>query len=544
MRSVDRLSARLTEEGCLQAVLHAQRKNAPCPACDERAGFRPTVKHRGLACRGCGFRVFPCVNTPFARPDPTLKQWFLAIYAAAGQDRVTGRDLRSALGVTARQAQQLADGAADLQAGGYLTNRGEDWFEVVRDFTEAEADKLPHSGVSEPKVQTMSLALSSPEFRSHRIGVLAIAVLAALGVGVGWLLVPDAPEENQELAQATAILSLASDRPVILVTADVAEQLYDVSDVDEEEASSPLRASIRLAPAPGDGKASDGMAGKPLSQPSIKLAPNIGQSLLKGDLSSVKGKAGARPELAPYQALARELEASGSRNPDELLTFGPMKIRRHLVEKIIRAARVVAMDPVLLMAIADKESSFATEVQAKTSSATGLFQFIDKTWLGVVREFGPQHGLEDEARLLQASAPPAERTRILELRRDAYLSALLAAEMLKRDSLRIGKRLGRSLTGGEIYLVHFLGPDGAERLLERVASAPTAAAAELLPKPAEANRTIFYATAPDGAAKKLSVSEVKDKFESMISMRIERYRNVHGVAAENKDRRRAAEAQR
>ncbi|NNM74645.1 transglycosylase SLT domain-containing protein [Enterovirga sp. DB1703] len=298
--------------------------------------------------------------------------------------------------------------------------------------------------------------------------------------------------------------------------------------------------SIRLAPSVGDSKAASLAEAKPLSAPSVKLAPSIGQSLLKGDLSAVKDKGGRqRPELAAYNALALELEAKGPRNPDELLAFGPMKIRRHLVEKIIRASRLTQVDPVLLMAIADKESSFATEIQAQTSSATGLFQFIERTWLGVVRDFGTAYGLDREARLVQSGPlAPAERTRILDLRRDAYLSAIFAAEMLKRDSLRIQRRIGRPLTGGEVYLVHFLGPDGAERLIDRVANAPTLAAAELLPKPAEANKTIFYTSAPDGGAKKLSVSEVKDKFETMISLRLDRYRNVHGVAAGDKNRRR------
>ncbi|MDB5510569.1 MAG: hypothetical protein JWR08_52 [Enterovirga sp.] len=529
MRSVEPLQTRLTEEKCLDEVLRLQRGDAPCPACDQRAGFRPTAKRRAFACRDCGFQVYPTVDTPFSRPSPTLKQWFLAIYLAAGQGKLAARDLKAALDVSPKLAEELLDGISELKSGNYQTARGDDWFEAVREFTEAEADRAGPAGQLAPKGPVVSRALGSSDFRWHYIGVAGIALLACLGAGIGWLMVPDAPEEDQELVQATAILSLASDRPVILVSAEVAEQLYDVSDV-EEEASSPLKASIRLAPVPGDAKELDGQAGKPLSRPSIKLAPSIGQSILKGDMSGVKGKTGTRPELAAYEALARELEARGPRNPDELLVFGPMKIRRHLVEKIIRAAREVQMDPVLLMAIADKESSFATEVQAQTSSATGLFQFIEKTWLGVVREFGAAHGLEKEAKLVQASLPAPERTRILELRRDAYLSALLAAEMLKRDSLRIQKRIGRPLTGGEIYLVHFLGPDGAERLLERAAQAPTAAAAELLPRPAEANKTIFYSTSADGAAKKLSVTEVRDKFETMISLRVERYRNVHGVA--------------
>ena len=84
------------------------------------------------------------------------------------------------------------------------------------------------------------------------------------------------------------------------------------------------------------------------------------------------------------------LTESAIGDPNDILEFGPMKIRRHLVQKIVRAAQAVQTDPVLLMAVADKESSFITEVQAKTSSATGLYQFIERTWLGVMRDFGAE----------------------------------------------------------------------------------------------------------------------------------------------------------
>ena len=93
-----------------------------------------------------------------------------------------------------------------------------------------------------------------------------------------------------------------------------------------------------------------------------------------------------------------------------------MRIRRHLVETIVKAARVTGIDPALLMAIADKESSFSTHVQAKTSSATGLFQFIERTWLQVVRDFGAKHGLAKEAAAVQwvndeLTVPDASRAR-------------------------------------------------------------------------------------------------------------------------------------
>jgi hypothetical protein len=225
-------------------------------------------------------------------------------------------------------------------------------------------------------------------------------------------------------------------------------------------------------------------------------------------------------------------------DPNDILEFGPMKIRRHLVQKIVRAAQAVQTDPVLLMAVADKESSFKTEVQAQTSSATGLFQFIERTWLGVVRDFGPKYGLTQDAALVVTGDngrpvvnDPAERTRILELRRDPYLSALMAGEMLKRDAARIALRIGRDLSLGEIYLAHFLGPDDAEAFLATVVDKPKAAAAQMLPGPARANKTIFFA-AQRGRRKatSLSVAQVHEKFEAMMSARGARYRDVRSVA--------------
>jgi hypothetical protein len=179
------------------------------------------------------------------------------------------------------------------------------------------------------------------------------------------------------------------------------------------------------------------------------------------------------------------------------------------------------------MAIADKESSFATEVKARTSSATGLFQFIERTWFGVIATFGAKHGLEKEAKSIVRTAngytvaDPAERARILDLRRDPYLSALMAGEMLKQDTIRMEQRLKRHLSGGEIYLIHFLGPDAAQTLINGVEGNPDASAADMFPKPAEANKSIFYDT---GGAK--SVAEVREQFEKMIGTRLNRYKEV------------------
>ena len=214
-----------------------------------------------------------------------------------------------------------------------------------------------------------------------------------------------------------------------------------------------------------------------------------------------------------------------------MMQFGPMRIKRELVETVVRAARNTDTDPTLLMSIADKESAFAPTVKASTSSATGLFQFIDSTWLRVVRDFGPQHGLDKEAAAIDSSdgppsiADPAARRRILGLRNDPYLSAILAAEMLKHDASRIAARIGRELSDGETYLAHFLGPSDAEKFITKLVSEPKYAAPKLLPKPARANRSIFFAAAKRKAGG-LTVADVHKKFETMMGLRAERYKDV------------------
>ncbi len=252
--------------------------------------------------------------------------------------------------------------------------------------------------------------------------------------------------------------------------------------------------------------------------------------------SLVRDPAAAVLDKVSPEAVAVAVETAGPSDPDEVMTFGPVRIRRWIVATILRAARETGSDPVLLMAIADKESSFVTHVKARTSSAEGLYQFISRTWLKVVKQYGAAHGLAAEADMVEVGenghevADPQQRQRILELRRDPYLSAVLAAEMLKGDSARIASRIGRELTHGEIYIAHFLGPDDAETFMRQVVATPGAVAAALLPKPARANRPIFY-VAGKRKPRGLSVAQVHRKFEDMIGLRSERYRSVAGMGA-------------
>ncbi|MDE2363777.1 MAG: transglycosylase SLT domain-containing protein [Hyphomicrobiales bacterium] len=236
----------------------------------------------------------------------------------------------------------------------------------------------------------------------------------------------------------------------------------------------------------------------------------------------------------PDATFARQLAAL--EHPDQPLKFGPVKIKRELVDSVVRAAQRTDFDPAVLMAIADKESSFSTDVKASTSTATGLFQFVDRTWLRVVRQFGAAHGLEREAAEITGPendpviADPTERARVLRLRNQPYLSAVLTAEMLKHDGSRVAEAVGRGLTAGETYLLHFLGPKDANKFMSSYEDDPTAAAAALLKAPARANKPIFYAADRGKGFKALSVEGVHEKFEEMMGTRVGRYADVQSLA--------------
>jgi hypothetical protein len=237
----------------------------------------------------------------------------------------------------------------------------------------------------------------------------------------------------------------------------------------------------------------------------------------------------------------RERKAALARDPNEVLRFGGIAIRRSLVEAILRAAEVTGVDPAYMMALADKESSFASDVKASTSSAEGLFQFVSKTWLNVVREFGPKYGLEAEAEAIevvgnQPIIGDADlRQHVLGLRRDPYLSALMAAELLKRDRATIEQRLGRDLTSKEYYLAHFFGADSARRFLELVGQKPKQSATRAFKAAADANKALFFSR-QGRRVRGLSVSEVYGRIDRMMDTRIDRYRGVATVAATAGDR--------
>ena len=168
-----------------------------------------------------------------------------------------------------------------------------------------------------------------------------------------------------------------------------------------------------------------------------------------------------------------------------------------------------------LLSQARLESSLNPNAHARTSSATGLFQFIEQTWLGMVKQHGTAHGLGWAADAIQRGrnghyyvADPAMRRQILDLRRQPEAASAMAAEFASDNGRYLESRLGRPAQPVDLYLAHFLGAGGAARFLRAHDANPDGAAAAMLPAAARANRAVFYNR--DGSAR--SFAEIRAHF--------------------------------
>lgn len=180
-------------------------------------------------------------------------------------------------------------------------------------------------------------------------------------------------------------------------------------------------------------------------------------------------------------------------------------------QAVRRASDLTGVDFGFLMRTAKRESGFDTTAKAASSSAAGLFQFIEQTWLATIKRHGAAHGYARYADLVQEGAdgrfhvPGGEEVKkaVMDLRYDPHCAALMAGELASDHAAYLRGRTGRDPTGGELYAAHFLGPQGSARLIEAAQGTPNAIAANLFPDAAGANRSVFYR---DGRA--LTVSEV------------------------------------
>jgi len=192
------------------------------------------------------------------------------------------------------------------------------------------------------------------------------------------------------------------------------------------------------------------------------------------------------------------------------------------VTRGIRQASAAAhVDFGFLLATATQESGLKADAKSGKGTATGLFQFIDSTWLQMVQRFGAKYGIGDLAQQITVDdsgharvADPAVRQQILDLRKDPQLSASLAAEYANSNRSEVERALGRPVGSTDLYMAHFLGAGGATEFLKAVQQNGTAVGADLLPEAAAANRAVFY---DSGTGTPRTVAEIYRSFAHQLA---------------------------
>ena len=169
---------------------------------------------------------------------------------------------------------------------------------------------------------------------------------------------------------------------------------------------------------------------------------------------------------------------------------------RGVVEAAIqRASQATGVDFSFLMRTANRESGYNPAAKAATSSAAGLFQFTEQTWLATLKAHGSKYGYARYADLITRGndgryrvAGDDARKAVMNLRFDPHAASLMVGEMTTDNAAYLAGRIGRQPSAGELYAAHFLGPQGSARLITATRDTPGATAASLFPDAAAASR--------------------------------------------------------
>lgn len=194
-------------------------------------------------------------------------------------------------------------------------------------------------------------------------------------------------------------------------------------------------------------------------------------------------------------------------------------VRPDVVSAIRQASATTGVDFAYLLEKAAAESSFDPQAQASTSSARGLYQFIDKTWLDTMDQHGAEHGYPNIASAITRDADgnpvvanDAAKEYILKIRENPRIAALMAAELSQDNKQTLEHSLERKVGNAELYMAHFLGAGAAAKFLGSMEANGQLAANHVVPAAARANAAVFY-----DQGKALTLDEVFARFEAKFS---------------------------
>lgn len=198
-----------------------------------------------------------------------------------------------------------------------------------------------------------------------------------------------------------------------------------------------------------------------------------------------------------------------------------------VVQAIQSASSRTGVDFAYMLNQAKAESALDPAAKARTSSATGLYQFIESTWMSTVEKHGHKHGL---GHLVADIDNPAKRQDILDLRNDPKIASLMAAELAADNRAVLEARTGSDIGATEMYFAHFLGAAGASNFINAMNENPYQDGATLFPAAANANKNVFY-DRDTGRARTLT--QIYDFFDKKFTDTSIPETQVAGVSAPN-----------
>lgn len=214
------------------------------------------------------------------------------------------------------------------------------------------------------------------------------------------------------------------------------------------------------------------------------------------------------------------------------VTIGGYVVERDIARYIQEASLSTGVNLRYLLAKAGQESSFSPNAKAGGTSATGIYQFTKVTWFELFMKNGAKYGYPELAKKVSYSGrygyrvrDPRARKKILSLRLDPKMSALLAAEYARNNQIFIEKNMKRSANSTDLYLSHFMGPVGAVTLLKAKANTPNKYAYKIFPQAAKANPRIFYKKSRSRKNPR-TVSEVYNLIDRIFNKAISRFTNL------------------
>jgi len=202
-------------------------------------------------------------------------------------------------------------------------------------------------------------------------------------------------------------------------------------------------------------------------------------------------------------------------------------MRLHLPADTVRVAKAATVgtktDFKALLASSLQESHLDAGARNKHSSATGAYQFTERTWLDLMRRHGAALGQADlAARITLKDGEPivadaGKRADILALRSDNALAGALAARYFEENRASLGHSLGRKPSDNEVRMAYLLGAHGATRLIKAAQTHPDLGADKVIGSAVRHNPGLFHNHDGTVTTARQAVASLNRHFEAAMA---------------------------